>query len=124
MVEHDGIDRGADRRAERDDPRDPTNWDSGAPVDRIEGTGRNEGNAIQFSWWNLVLLVPLSMLITSLYNTDSPELFGMPKFYWVQFAFVFVGVACVAIVFVATRNRRPSVDGRDHADETDDGAAR
>ena len=29
------------------------------PVDRIEGTGRNEGNAIQFSWWNLLLLVPL-----------------------------------------------------------------
>ena len=93
------------------DDRDPTAWDSGNPVERIEGTGRNEGNAIQFSWWNLFLLVPLLMLITSLYNADDPRLFGMPLFYWVQFAFVFVGVAAVAIVFVTTKDRRhPSAD--------------
>ena len=103
MVEPGGADR---------ERRDPTDWDSRIPVDRIEGTGRNEGNAIQFSWWNLLLLVPLTMLITSFYNFDEPRLFGMPMFYWVQFAFVFVGVACVAIVFVTTRDRRhPSVDG-------------
>ena len=100
MTERDGADR------------DPTDWDSGNPLDRIEGTGRDEGNAIQFSWWNLLLLVPLTMLITSFYNFDEPRLFGMPMFYWVQFAFVFVGVACVAIVFVTTRDRRhPSVGG-------------
>jgi len=102
-------------RANRPD-RDPTNWDSGNPVDRTEGTGSDEGNAIQFSWWNLLLLVPLIMLITSLYNSDEPRLFGMPFFYWVQFAFVFVGVASVAIVFVTTRNRQPTV-GSDDVDE-------
>ena len=52
MTEHDGADR------------DPTDWDSRIPLDRDEGTGRNEGNAIQFSWWNLLLL------ITSFYNLD------------------------------------------------------
>ena len=31
------------------------------------------------------------MLITAVYNHDEPRLFGMPFFYWYQFAFVFVG---------------------------------
>jgi len=88
-------------------PRDPTDWDSGIPADRIEGTGQNQGNAIQFSWWNLLLLVPLLMLITAWYNRDAPRLFGMPMFYWYQFVFVPIGVACVAIVYVMTKGRRP-----------------
>ena len=86
--------------------RDPTDWDSRNPVGREEGTGKDEGNAIQFSWWNLLLLIPLLMLITAFYNSESPWLFGMPYFYWFQFAFVFVGVVCVGIVFVTTKNRR------------------
>jgi len=98
--------------SEHDDERDPTDWQSPAPVGRIEGTGRNEGNAIQFSWWNLLLLIPLLMLITPLFNTDEPSLLGMPFFYWYQFAFVFVGVACVAVVFAATRNRGRASAGR------------
>ena len=69
MVEPGGADR---------ERRDPTDWDSGNPVDRIEGTGQDEGNAIQFSWWNLLLLVPLLMLITPLVQQRRPELFGMP----------------------------------------------
>ncbi len=88
--------------------RDPIDGESNLPGDREEGTGEHRGNAIQFSWWNLILLVPLLMLITALYNHDSPRLFGMPTFYWVQFAFVFVGVSAVAVVFTATRNRRGS----------------
>ena len=88
-----------------DDERDPTNWESPTPLSRTEGTGRNQGNAIQFSWWNLLLLIPLLMLITPLFNTDEPALFGMPYFYWYQFMFVFVGIACVGAVFAATRNR-------------------
>jgi uncharacterized membrane protein YuzA (DUF378 family) len=65
------------------------------------------------------------MLITSLYNFDEPRLFGMPMFYWVQFAFVFVGVAAVAIVFVTTKNRRhPSVDSAAGHPADGEGAAR
>ena len=107
--------------------RDPTDWDSGEPLSRVEGTGKLSGNAIQFRWWNLVLLVPLLMLVTALYNQDEPRVLGMPVFYWVQFGFVFVGVAAVAIVFATTRGRdargkraeadRPDVDPSDGADQ-------
>ena len=108
-----------------DDERDPTNWESPTPVGRIEGTGRNKGNAIQFSWWNLLLLVPLLMLITPLFNTAEPALFGMPYFYWYQFMFVFVGVACVAVVFATTRNRGRTSTGRQRrSGEVDPGAGR
>ncbi len=90
--------------ADRPDP-DSTDWDSGIPVDRVEGR-QNEGNAIQFSWWNPLLLVPLLMLITAIYTFDEPRLLGMPMFSWYQFAFVGVGVACVGVVYGTTRNRR------------------
>ena len=56
-----------------DDERDPTNWESPTPVGRIEGTGRNKGNAIQFSWWNLLLLLPLLMLIGFLPYATATE---------------------------------------------------
>jgi hypothetical protein len=57
-----------------------------------------------FSPWNLLLLVPLLILVTPLFNFDKPRLFGMPFFYWFQLAFVVVGVACVGIVYFMTRN--------------------
>ena len=90
-----------------DKGRDPTEWQSGLPVDREEGTGRDAGNAIQWSWWNLLLALPLLMLLTPVFNKTEPRFLGLPLFYWFQFAFVFVGVATVAIVFAATRHRRP-----------------
>ena len=74
--------------------------------------GRRSG--FRFSAWNLLLLVPLLMLITPWFNHDSPRLAGLPFFYWYQFAFVIVGVACVWIVYAMTRkpaNRSKSDDG-------------
>lgn len=68
-----------------------------------DGSG---GSDLRFSPWNLLLLLPLLMLITSWFNHDGPRLFGLPFFYWYQLAFVFVGVACVSIVFVATQHLR------------------
>lgn len=53
--------------------------------------------------WNLLLLVPFLMLVVPWFNRIEPRLFGLPFFYWVQFAFVPVGVVCVAIVHVTTR---------------------
>lgn len=55
--------------------------------------------------WNLLLLVPLLMLVPPWFNTVEPALFGMPFFYWYQFTWVGVGVACVAIVNATTRER-------------------
>lgn len=60
--------------------------------------------AIRKSAWNLLLLVPLVVLVTPLYNRRAPELFGLPMYYWFQFACVPLGVTAVAIVFVKTRH--------------------
>ena len=60
--------------------------------------------AIKKSAWNLLLLVPLVVLLTPLYNSSTPELFGLPFYYWFQFACVPLGVLCVAVVFVKTRH--------------------
>jgi len=67
--------------------------------------------ALHTSAWNILLLVPLLMLITPWFNFDGPRLFGMPFFYWYQFAWVPVGVICVALVYVKTKDR----PGGDHA---------
>ena len=60
-------------------------------------------NALIWRWWNVLLLLPFLMLITPWFNKDKPRLLGLPLFYWYQLAFVFVGVACVSIVYAATR---------------------
>jgi hypothetical protein len=60
--------------------------------------------ALYWSNWNLLLLVPLAALITPLYNGTEPRLFGFPAFYWIQFLFIPVGVLCVGVVYLKTRN--------------------
>jgi hypothetical protein len=62
--------------------------------------------APRWSSWNLLLLVPLLSLVTPLYNSDKPRLFGFPFFYWLQFMFIPLGVVCVAVVYLRTRERR------------------
>ena len=58
--------------------------------------------------WNWLLAIPIVLpLITPLYNFDTPRLWGFPAFYWLQFAFIFVGVAATSIVYQMTR-RPPS----------------
>jgi Protein of unknown function (DUF3311) len=58
------------------------------------------------SRWNMLLMVPLLVLVTPLFNRDEPRVFGFPLFYWVQFLFIPVGVACVAVVYLKTGDRR------------------
>jgi Protein of unknown function (DUF3311) len=58
------------------------------------------------SRWNVLLLVPLLVLVTPVFNRDEPRVFGFPLFYWVQFLFIAVGVACVAVVYLKTGDRR------------------
>lgn len=82
---------------------------------------------LRYSAWNLVLLAPLIVLITPLFNSARPSLIGLPFFYWFQFVFVFVGVISVAITYVATRDRtkhaEPATPQAD-ADQLDEGAGR
>ena len=60
----------------------------------------------RWSSWNLLLLLPLLSLVTPLYNSDKPRLFGFPFFYWLQFMFIPLGVVCVAVVYLRTGERR------------------
>ncbi|UMP02946.1 DUF3311 domain-containing protein [Amycolatopsis sp. EV170708-02-1] len=87
-------------------------------------SGKADGKVrgFQFSPWNLLLIIPLLVLITSLFNSDGPRLFGMPFFYWFQFVFVVVGVLCTWIVYVMTKDK-PTSDRPDRlsVDELDEG---
>jgi uncharacterized protein DUF3311 len=85
--------------------------------------GRASG--LVFNPWNLVLLIPFIVLLTPLYNTDSPALFGMPFFYWFQFLVIPVGVLCTIIVYRMTR-KAPTSTARGEAadvDTLDEGSA-
>ncbi|GAA2806847.1 hypothetical protein GCM10010452_39430 [Crossiella cryophila] len=49
-------------------------------------------------------MVPLLMLVTPLINFDEPRVLGLPFFYWSQFLFVPIGVICVGLVYLKTRD--------------------
>jgi hypothetical protein len=70
-----------------------------SPAHRRPPTGRS------FNPVHLLLLLPLLMLVTPWFNQATPRIAGIPFFYWYQFGFVVVGVACVWIVYLATRKQ-------------------
>jgi uncharacterized membrane protein len=54
--------------------------------------------------WNWLLVVPIVVpLLVPLYNKVDPTLFGWPLFYWLQLAFVALGVLTTSIVYRMTR---------------------
>ena len=56
--------------------------------------------------WNWLLLVPIVVpLLTFLFNHDEPRLGGFPLFYWLQFAFILLGVATTSLVYQMTKKR-------------------
>ena len=56
--------------------------------------------------WNWLLLVPIVVpLITALFNADEPRLFGFPRFYWLQLAFLILGVGTTTLVYQMTKRR-------------------
>jgi len=61
--------------------------------------------------WNWLLLIPIVVpLLVPLYNAIDPTFLGWPRFYWLQLAFVVLGVATTALVYRMTR--RSSVERR------------
>jgi hypothetical protein len=57
--------------------------------------------------WNWLLFVPIVVpLLTPIFNADSPRLFGMPRFYWLQLAFIVLGVGTTTLVYQMTKRRR------------------
>ena len=56
--------------------------------------------------WNWLLVVPIVLpLVTSIYTRALPRLWGFPAFYWLQFLFIFLGVATTSVVYQMTRRR-------------------
>jgi len=54
--------------------------------------------------WNWLLLVPIVVvLLVPVYNKVEPTLGGWPLFYWLQLAFVALGVATTSLVYRMTK---------------------
>ena len=54
--------------------------------------------------WNYLLLIPIVLpLLTFLYNHETPELFGIPFFYWFQMLLAPLAVLATVSVFYLTR---------------------
>ncbi|GIG90228.1 DUF3311 domain-containing protein [Plantactinospora endophytica] len=66
----------------------------------------SRSRAKDHSPWNWLLFLPIVVpLITPLFNTDSPRLFGFPVFYWLQLAFILLGVGTTTVVYQMTKKR-------------------
>ncbi|MDG4789003.1 DUF3311 domain-containing protein [Micromonospora sp. WMMD1102] len=56
--------------------------------------------------WNWLLFLPIVIpLVTPLFNADSPRLLGFPLFYWLQLAFILLGVGTTTVVYQMTKKR-------------------
>jgi Protein of unknown function (DUF3311) len=56
--------------------------------------------------WNWLLFIPIVVpLLVFLFNAKAPTLFGFPRFYWLQLAFIALGVGTTTLVYQATKNR-------------------
>jgi hypothetical protein len=55
------------------------------------------------SWYWLLLVPLLGLLIPPIYNYEDPRLIGIPFFYWYQLAWVPVSVAITALVYSKTK---------------------
>jgi hypothetical protein len=66
------------------------------------GSGRPEAH----SGWHWLLVVPVVVpLFTFLYNAKDPYLLGFPRFYWLQLAFILLGVGTTTVVYQLTKDR-------------------
>jgi len=68
---------------------------------------REDRAATDRSPWNWLLLVPIVVpLIPAFFNSLTPKLFGFPLFYWLQLAYIALGVATTTLVYQMTKRRR------------------
>jgi hypothetical protein len=58
------------------------------------------------SRWHWLLIVPVVVpLLVFLYNGKDPYLFGFPRFYWLQLAFILIGVGTTTLVYHLTKKQ-------------------
>jgi hypothetical protein len=75
-----------------------------APEPEAPATARSR--AKDHSPWNWLLFIPIVVpLISAFFNADSPRLFGFPRFYWLQLAWIILGVATTTVVYQMTKKR-------------------
>ncbi len=91
-----------------------------AHPDRQRKNDRQQAN--DRSSWNWLLLPAIVVpLLVPLYNRVEPTLFGWPFFYWVQLAFIALGVTVTTIVYQKTKTRKSDAalrnSGRASVDE-------
>jgi hypothetical protein len=66
--------------------------------------------------WHWLLIVPVVVpLLTFLYNGKDPRFLGFPRFYWLQLAFILLGVATTAFVYQMTKDAPARKTGGDQA---------
>jgi uncharacterized protein DUF3311 len=82
------------------EPAEPTQTTESVPAPRTDR-----------SPWNWLLVIPIVLpVLTPLFNFDSPRLWGFPAFYWLQFAWILVGVATTSVVYQMTRKKAVTPD--------------
>jgi hypothetical protein len=80
-------------------------------TDATDAGGRSRGSETPKKrergrgWYVLFLLPFLGTFFPWIYNTESPELFGIPFFYWYQMAWVPITVMLTVIVYRATTRK-------------------
>jgi hypothetical protein len=55
------------------------------------------------SWYWLLLVPLLGLLVPQVYNYENPQLIGIPFFYWYQLAWVPLSVAVTWFVYSKTK---------------------
>lgn len=74
-----------------------------------DGGARYHGRSVhaESSRWHWLLALPVVLpLLTFLYDSEEPALFGIPFFYWVQLLFCVLSSATVTLVYLLTRSGR------------------
>jgi hypothetical protein len=71
-------------------------------VDDPEPPGRSHSRR----GWNWLLIIPMVLpLLTPLYNRLTPELWGIPFFYWYQLGCALLATVFIAVVYQLTKDR-------------------
>jgi hypothetical protein len=71
-----------------------------AESNRARGVPTRDRNS---GWYWLFAIPFVATLLPWIYNTASPELFGMPFFYWYQMAWVPITVVLTVVVYIKTK---------------------
>ncbi|HZB30735.1 MAG TPA: DUF3311 domain-containing protein [Streptosporangiaceae bacterium] len=68
------------------------------------GSTKERGDRSDRSYWNWLLAVAVIVpLLTFVYNRTEPRLAGIPFFYWMQLAYIALGVVATVIVYQMTK---------------------